>query len=127
PYEPGHLADYALAWAPKEPHAAGEVAIAFTSLKKTEKHGSGVLVVTAEGRVKRVRYTPSVLPARVSEGDITVERGEVAPGQWGPLRMTLAFKGGLGPLSGSFTMAQRYEKFRRFPSIEAALAATPKR
>lgn len=127
PYEPGSMGDYTVAWAPKEPRGPGEVAIAFTSLKKDERHGSGVLIVTKEGRVKRLRYTPSVLPARVSHGEVTVERGEVAPGMWGPVRMSLTFKGTTGPMSGVFTLNQRYEKFRRFNSIEAALAATPKR
>lgn len=127
PYEPGSTDDYTLAWAPKEPHGPGEVAIAFTSLKKDERHGSGVLVVTKEGRVKRLRYTPSVLPARVTHGEVSIERGEVAPGMWGPVRMSLTFKGSAGPMSGTFTLNQRYEKFRRFSSLEAALAATPKR
>jgi hypothetical protein len=125
PYDPRHLKDYHFEPAPNEKCAVGEVAIAFTSPLKDEQHGAGVLVTTTNGHVKRLRYSPNVLPKNVTSGVVRLELGPVTSGHWRARRMTLDYKGAMGPMSGSFELVQRFENYRKFASVEAALAAVP--
>lgn len=126
PYDPKHVAEYHFEPAPNEKCQPGEVAIAFASDQKDEQHGKGVLVATQNGHVKRVRYTPNVLPKNVNSGTVNLELGPVASGTWRARRIVLDYKGAMGPMSGSFNMVQRMEGYRKFPSVAAALAAAPK-
>jgi hypothetical protein len=125
PYDAGCQDDYAFTDAPAKDLAPGERAIAFTSDRQDEHHGAGTLVLTADGHVKRMRFTPNVLPEHVKTGEVTMERGPVMPGLWSNRTLALDYRGSVGPIGGGFKLRQRMEGYKRFSSVDAALAASP--
>ncbi|MOA48351.1 hypothetical protein D3C78_1710860 [compost metagenome] len=47
------------------------------------------------------------------------------PDLWSTRTMTVSYRGGVGPVSGQFDLKQRFEQYRRFSSVDAAMAAVP--
>ena len=125
PYDGSFTADYAFSLAEGERCGPGELAIAFSSAKRDEHHGTGALVLTGEGHVKRMRFRPNVYPQHVTEGEVLLERGPVLPDLWSTRSLTVRYRGGVGPVKGSFDLKQRFEQYRRFTSVDAAMAAAP--
>lgn len=131
PYDAGYQDDYTFSEASAKGLAPGERAIAFTSAKQDEQHGAGLLVLTPDGHVKRMRFTPNVLPEHVKTGEVTMERGPVlapagqVPGLWSNRSLSMDYQGNVGPVSGGFKLRQRLEGYKRFSSVDAALAASP--
>ncbi|MEB3221083.1 MAG: hypothetical protein VKS61_03300 [Candidatus Sericytochromatia bacterium] len=126
PYAQAHLDAYRFAEAGCEGCPAGGRRFTFQSVPRDERHGDGTLDLDAEGHVRRVSYVPARLPAAAARAGIELVRGPVGPGLWGRERLSITFEGGLGPLQGSFRLSQRVSQHRRFPTVEAALAATPR-
>jgi hypothetical protein len=125
PYDAGYQDDYTFSEASAKGLAPGERAIAFTSDKQDEQHGAGRLVLTPDGHVKRMRFTPNVLPEHVKTGEVAMERGPVMPGLWSNRTLAMDYQGSVGPVSGGFKLRQRMEGYKRFSSVDAALAAAP--
>jgi hypothetical protein len=126
PFAQAHLDAYRFAEAGCEGCPAGLRRFTFRSVPRDERHGDGALDLDAEGHVRRVSYVPARLPAAAARAGIELVRGPVGPGQWGRERLSITFEGGLGPLQGSFRLSQRVSQHRRFPTVEAALAAMPR-
>jgi hypothetical protein len=131
PYDAGYQDDYTFSAASSVGCAPGERAIAFTSAKQDEQHGVGTLVLTPDGHVKRVRFTPNALPEHVKAGEVVLERGPVLPpagqlpGLWSNRTLSMDYQGNVGPVSGGFKLRQRLEGYKRFSSVDAAVAAAP--
>jgi hypothetical protein len=126
PFERRHLGDYAFTPAPCGACEPGAEAFAFRAKVRDQAHGDGVLVVGKDGRMRKVAFTPAVMPPRVSTAEVVVEGTPNAAVGWGVTRFRARYAGGLGPLRGSMTMEQKQSGHRRFASIEAARAAAPR-
>ena len=106
---------------------AGDTTVAFAGLVSDVNHGDGRLVIDRDGHVRRMVYAPKVMPSfgRVKARDavITVERGPVLPGYWGTLKSTATYGGRYGFITGSATQVARFDHYRRYHSVDTALAA----
>lgn len=127
PYDRRHLADYQFNEAlTLRGLAPGERAYSFESAIPDERHGRGTFILTPARCVRWLAFIPNRLPPGAREGHLTLTRTPVAPGWWSLLQLNANFTGGIGPLPGSVSVAQRSSGHRRFASVAAALAATPK-
>ena len=105
----------------------GETTVAFAGLVPDVNHGDGRLLIDRDGHVRRMVYVPKVMPSfgRVKARDavVTVERGPVLPGYWGTLKSTAAYRGRYGFITGSATQTARFDHYRRYRSVDTAVAA----
>jgi hypothetical protein len=122
PYDARHLDDYTFRLEACDDCAAGMTAIRFTSALKDDQHGNGVMILDAAKHVREVRYTPNAYPANVTRGNVLLTRDEVDNRLFGLSGLKLEFHGAMGLLKGSFVMDQRNDAFRRYASVEEALA-----
>lgn len=100
-----------------------EPAIRFASAVKDEAHGCGTMRLDGEDHVISLHFTPNVLPNLVSAGFVAYQRGEVWQGAFGNLSMHGEYQGAYGPIKGTVTIEQHYDRYRRYGSVEAAIAA----
>lgn len=124
PYDSRYLADYSFSLEDCASCPPGAIAIRFTSAIQDEQHGKGLMILDAQRRVREVRYSPNVYPPNVTRGEITLTRDEVTKGMSGLTGLKVDYHGAMGPIKGSFVMTQRNSGFRRFASVEEALAQT---
>lgn len=128
PFDSRHFAEYRFSRTPCDPSClAGDTTVAFTALVSDVNHGDGRLVIDRDGHVRQMTYAPKVMPAfgRVKARDaaISIERAAVLPGYWATLRTTATYSGRYGFISGAATQTTRFCRFRRFRSVDAAIAA----
>lgn len=103
--------------------AAGVVAVDFESEMRDLKHGHGTLLVDENrARVLHETFVPYVLKAPARTATIETDFGKTPVG-WFPLTLTGAFTGRLGLFSGSADLSETYEGYRRFNSLDEAVAA----
>lgn len=122
PYDARHMDDYTFSLEACADCAPGMTAIRFTSALKDDQHGKGVMLLDAAKRIREVRYTPNAYPPNVTRGNVLLTRDEVGNGLFGLSGLKLEFHGAMGILKGSFVMDQRNEAFRRYATVEEALA-----
>lgn len=126
PYDPRHAAAYRITPAGCAGCASGLTAYAFRAQVRNQLHGDGTFVVDADHHVTRVTYSPSELPTGASRAEVELGRGPVPGLGWSLVRVKATYSGGVGPLSGAFTLDQRISGHRRFATLAQAMAAAPK-
>lgn len=126
PYDARHLADYAINAAACVGCEPGVQAFDFRSDRKDPAHGIGTFWLDASQHVTRVSYRPTVLPKGASSAELELLRGPVPGVGWSLRRVRARFTGGIGPVTGSYTLEQHVSGHRRFASVEQAMAAAPK-
>lgn len=115
PYDPRYASDYTFA-------DAGPNTIKFTSRVRDDRHGDGTLVLDKRGALVQATVVPAKSRANV-EGSTLYTFGPSGPdGAVVLTQVKLSYKGAMGPLKGSFEMNQSQAQYRRFGSVEAALA-----
>ncbi len=122
PYDARYLESYRFELEDCADCAPGFTAIRFSSSVKDDQHGEGVMILDDAQRVREVRYTPNAYPPNVTQGKLLLKRDEVGKGMFGVSHLNMEYQGAMGPLKGSFVMDQRNEGFRRYSSLEEALA-----
>jgi hypothetical protein len=122
PYDARYLESYRFELEDCADCAPGSTAIRFSSTVKDDQHGKGVMILDEAKRIREVRYTPNAYPPNVTQGKLALKRDEVGKGMFGIRTLSVDYQGAMGPLKGSFVMEQRNEGFRRYASLEEALA-----
>ena len=102
--------------------APGSTAIRFSSSLKDEQYGKGMMILDEAMRVREVRYTPNAYPPNVTRGALTLLRDEVGKGLFALRNVKVDYQGAMGPLKGTFVMDLRNEGFRRYASVDEAIA-----
>ena len=124
PYDARHMASYTFTLENCDGCAPGSTAIRFTSAVKDDQHGKGLMILDSQQRVREVRYTPNVYPPNVTRGELTLIRDEVGKDMTGLTGLKADYQGAMGLIKGSFVMNQRNTAFRRYSSVDEALAQT---
>ena len=115
--------EYRFADSPCVRCAAGNVAIAFTSVIHDTQHSSGVMIVdVAHERVVHETQAPYVLQGSARTGEIEIDFGDTGVG-WLPRELRGTFTGNVGPFNGAAHLTQAFDDYRRYPSPEAAASA----
>ena len=122
PYDPRYLDAYTFQLESCSDCAPGSTAIRFTSAVKDDQHGTGTMILDDAMRVREVRYSPNAYPPNVTRGVLTLSRDEIGKGLVAIRTVKVDYQGAMGPLKGSFVMDLRNEGFRRYGSVEEALA-----
>ena len=118
-YEP----EYAFARTACTGCAEGVDAIAFTSAFHDADHGYGVLTVdAARAVVLHERLVPYAFNGPTTTGTIDTDFGETELG-WRPRAVHGDFAGRVGPFSGTAHLEDVLHDYRRFPTVEGAIAA----
>ena len=121
PYLAGAVADYRYA-PPRE--TATTIDLDFTTIVKDEAHGNGTLSYDrTENRIARVVFVPAALPAHATAMTVTVDFGRTHEERWDVVKISRAFSGREGIISGKGTSISVYERYRGYPSESVALAA----
>ena len=128
PFDDRHFPEYRFSRQPCDASCLeGDTTVAFTGLLADVNHGDGRLLIDRDGHVRRMVYVPKVMPSfgRVKARDavITIERGPVLPGYWATLKSTATYSGRYGFITGSATQTARFDHYRRYHSVDAALSA----
>lgn len=126
PYDARYMGAYTFAFEDCAGCADGMTAIRFTSAVKDDQHGKGVMILDAAKRVREVRYIPNVFPPSVTRASLTLTRDEVGQDLVGIRSLKADYHGSRGPIKGSFALDQRNEGFRRYASLEEAIAQAGK-
>ena len=118
------LPDYRIAGATCGGCAPGELAFAFTSLKRDESHGDGTVVIDpATHHIVRVDFVPTVLPKYVDRASVTVRFGQVLPGLWDVVEMQQHYQGHVYLIHGGADITTSLTNYRRFASRDEGLKA----
>ena len=118
------LADYRFTTAPCAPCSPGVEAIAFTSLKRDDDHGDGMVFVdTALRHITRLTFAPSVLPNHVDSAAIVMLFGQVLPDLWDLENETQHYDGHVLFIHGGAEVTRTYGSYRRFATLEQGTAA----
>ena len=121
PILPGSVDDYAY----DKPRDDGDsVSVDFTAKVRDEAHGDGSLTfLRAENRIATIVVHPAALPPHATSMTTTLEFGKVSDERWDVVKITHAFTGRQGFLSGGGTLVTTYERYRPFATQSAADAA----
>lgn len=105
-------------------HCAPDVvAVAFGSEVHDVKHGHGTLLVDENrAHVVHETFVPYVLQAPARTGTIDTDFGKTPVG-WFPVTLDATFTGRLGFFSGNADLTETFDGYRRFNSIDEAVAA----
>ncbi|MNX17199.1 hypothetical protein D3C86_470780 [compost metagenome] len=122
PYDPRYMDAYTFQLESCSDCAPGSKAIRFSSTLKDEQYGKGIFILDEAMRVREVRCTPNAYPPNVTRGEMTFFRDEVGKGIFALRNAKVDYQGSMGPLKGTFVMDMRNEGFRRFASVEEAIA-----
>lgn len=122
PYDPRYMDAYTFKLESCSDCAPGATAIRFTSAIKDDQHGTGTMILDDAMRVREVRYSPNAYPPNVTTGVLSLVRDEVGKGMVGVRNIKVDYQGAMGPLKGSFVMDLRNEGFRRYASVDEAIA-----
>lgn len=118
------LSDYRIAGTTCDRCAPGELALAFTSLKRDASHGDGTVVVDpATHHIVRVDFAPSALPKYVDRESLTVTFGQVLPGLWDVEEMHQHYQGHVYLIHGDADITTSLTNYRRFASRDEGLKA----
>lgn len=128
PFDSRHFQEYRFNRAPCEASClAGDTTVTFAAVVSDINHGDGRLVIDRDGHVRQMVYAPKVMPTfgRVKAHDavISIERAAVLPGYWATVRTTAKYSGRYGFITGAATQTTRFDHYRRFRSVDAAVAA----
>jgi hypothetical protein len=118
PVEPQSVDDYAFG----KPSGDGDaVSVDFVSKVRDAAHGDGsITYLRGEDRIATLVIRPAVLPEHATSMTTTIEYGEVTAGRWDVVRVTHAFTGREGFISGGGTSVTTYERYRPFATQTAA-------
>jgi hypothetical protein len=118
------LSDYRIAGATCDRCAPGELALAFTSLKRDASHGDGTVVIDpTTHHIVRVDFVPSGLPKYVDRASVTVTFGQVLPGLWDVVEMRQHYQGHVYLIRGDADITTSLTNYRRFASRDEGLKA----
>lgn len=128
PFDARHFGEYRFSRAPCDPScAAGDTAVTFAAMLADVNHGDGRLIIDRDGHVREMVYAPKVMPSfgkvKARDAVISTERAAVLPGFWGTVVTTAKFSGRYGFITGAATQTTRFAHYRRFRTVEAAVAA----
>lgn len=128
PFDTRHFDEYRFSRTPCDSTCLeGDVTLAFAALSEDARHGDGRLVIDRDGHVRRMTYTPKVMPSfgkvRARDAVITVVRAAVLPGYWATTRMESKYTGRFGIITGGAIQTSRFDHYRRFRTVDAAVAA----
>jgi hypothetical protein len=118
PVLPAAVDDYAFA----KPTTSGDIeTVDFTATVRDEAHGDGTITyLHGENRIATIVLRPAVLPAHATSMTTTLEFGRVSDDRWDVVKITHAFTGREGFISGSGTSVTTYERYRPFTLQKAA-------
>lgn len=122
PYDPRYMEAYTFQFESCSDCAPGSTAIRFSSTLKDDQYGKGTMILDEAMRVREVRYSPNAYPPNVTRGALTLLRDEVGKGLFAVRNVKVDYQGAMGPIKGSFVMDLRNEGFRRYGSVDEALA-----
>lgn len=126
PFDPRHMDTYTFTdGGPCVDCVPGARLVRFKSARKDEQHGSGMMRIDATYHVTHFDFKPNQLPENANEGYMTFVRTEVVPGTYAIRSLTGDFKGNVAFMRGSLTLEQSNERYRRFKSVEEAIAHQP--
>ena len=119
------LADYTFgAQAPCDNCSDDVVAIPFTSRKRDDDHGDGIVYVDERNhRFVRLRFHPSALPKDADSGEIEITFGRALADLWDVVAEKQTYTGHLLFIHGGATITIVQNGYRRFDSLEAARSA----
>lgn len=120
PFDPRFVDEYSFNVSKNSP--AGIKVVSFSSSRKDEQHGNGELTLDKKLHVVEMHFTPNKMPPHVSSCVLHFECGEVAPGIFGIRTLNGDYRGSYGPISGSFTLKQCYDRYQRFNSVGDAIS-----
>ncbi len=126
PVDAGELSEYRFADAACDGCAAGQTAVAFTSLQRDDEHGDGTMVFDARGRIVRLAFAPSAMPSHVDRASIVADFGPVLPDLWDETAERQRYDGHVFVFHGYGEVKYAYTRYRRYASLDegrAALAA----
>jgi hypothetical protein len=121
PVQPQSVDDYTFG----KPYGEGNaVSVDFVSKVRDAAHGDGsITYLRDEDRLATVVIRPAVLPVHATSMTTTIDYGMVTDGRWDVVRVTHAFTGREGFISGGGTSVKKYERCRPFATQNAADAA----
>jgi hypothetical protein len=124
PLSEDRMADYRIANATCDQCAAGSQAIRFTSLKRDQSHGDGIVVIDSETHhILRVDFVLSALPKHVDGASVTLTFGRVLPDLWDETEMHEHYTGHVLFISGGAEIVTTLSGYRRFASRDEGLKA----
>jgi hypothetical protein len=122
PLAAANLADYRFAPATCTQCPAGAAAVAFTSLKRDDDHGDGIMVTDlASHHIMQLEFAPSVLPAHVDSAAIVMHFDRVLPDLWDLVDTKQRYDGHLLFIHGWAEVRRSYSDYRRFTTLEEGL------
>jgi hypothetical protein len=86
-------------------------------------HGDGTFSLDDAGNVIKYQYTPAVMPRYANSGTVIDERSQVLPNFWAVTGETQQYSGHYAIFGGGATVSIQYDSFRRYPDVNAAVAA----
>jgi hypothetical protein len=100
------------------------ISVAFTAKIRDAAHGDGSLTfLRNENRLATIVIRPAVLPEHATSMTTTLEFGKVSDDRWDVVKVTHAFTGREGIISGGGVSVTTYERYRPYTSAPAADAA----
>jgi len=118
PVQPESVDDYTFG----KPYGDGNaVSVDFVSKVRDAAHGDGsITYVRDEDRIATIVIRPAVLPEHATSMTTTIDYGFVTAGRWDVVRLTHAFTGREGFISGGGTSVTTFERYRPFATQSAA-------
>lgn len=116
PYDPRYFGEYHYG-----PIAPGHVS--FAAAVNDAGHGTGSYTYNSSEDVTAYTYAPAVMPQYATSGTVNGTRRKVLPGYWAVTQETQQFAGRYALWKGGATVQYTMSEFRRYPSVQAAVAA----
>jgi hypothetical protein len=116
PFDPKYMNEYTF-------EAVNAQEYKFSSTMHDSSHGSGTFDLDAQNNVVKYQYTPYVLPQYTNKGTVSDVRGPVLSDFWWVTQETQQYSGHYAIFGGGANVAITYDSFRRYPNVDAAIAA----
>ena len=118
PYDARFFEDYQFTAASPCNCGSNTIAIAFSSSRRDDQHGSGMMWIDAtDNHVVKLTYAPYVLPPHATSGTVTETTAEVLPNLWYVVRIDETYQGHAWLLHGTGTFTAVIDHFQRFSTV----------
>jgi hypothetical protein len=118
------LAEYRFAPGACTECPAGSEVIAFTSLKRDDDHGDGLMAVDlATHHILWLQFAPSVMPSHVDTASVTMNFGRVLPDLWDLVDEKQRYDGHMFFIHGWAEVRRTFAHYRRYPTLDQGLSA----
>lgn len=116
PFDPQYTGEYTY-------EAVDAQTYRFKGSIRDSSHGDGTFSLDAAGNVVKYQYAPAAMPPYAHSGTVAGERAQVLPNFWAVTQETQQYSGRYAIFGGGATASIRYDAFRRYPDVNAAVAA----